>query len=78
MIRGGESYFVVPDRCDIWIDRRTVPGETKEDVKREVEGFLGPIKGSRPEFQYESFRYIFRKEATWNVYGEAKNERNYR
>ena len=53
IIRGGESYFVVPDRCDIWIDRRTIPGETKEDVKREVEGFLDPIKGLRPEFQYE-------------------------
>jgi len=53
MIRGGESYFVVPDRCDIWIDRRTIPGETKADVKMEVEKFLDPIKLSRPEFQYE-------------------------
>ncbi|OGP95551.1 MAG: hypothetical protein A2157_16470 [Deltaproteobacteria bacterium RBG_16_47_11] len=53
IIRGGESYFVVSDQCHIWIDRRTIPGETKEDVKREVEGFLNPIKGSRPEFQYE-------------------------
>ena len=53
IIRGGESYFVVPNRCDIWIDRRTIPGETKEDVKREVEGFLDAIKGSRSEFRYE-------------------------
>ena len=53
IVQGGESYFVVPDWCHFWIDRRTIPGETKEDVKREVEQFLHPIKDRRPDFQYE-------------------------
>jgi len=30
VIEGGQMFFIVPDRCSIWVDRRTVPGETQE------------------------------------------------
>src|SRR5215217_3426690 len=32
VIEGGQMFFIVPDRCSIWVDRRTVPGETQEDA----------------------------------------------
>jgi acetylornithine deacetylase/succinyl-diaminopimelate desuccinylase-like protein len=32
VIRGGTQTNIVPDRCEIEVDRRTVPGETHEQV----------------------------------------------
>jgi len=40
MIRGGSQPNIVPDRCVIEIDRRTVPGETEASAKREILRFL--------------------------------------
>ncbi len=39
-IRGGSQPNIVPDRCVIEVDRRTVPGETEAGAKREIERFL--------------------------------------
>lgn len=39
-IRGGSQPNIVPDRCVIEVDRRTVPGETEAGAKREIETFL--------------------------------------
>ena len=35
-IRGGTQPNIVPDRCAITIDRRTLPGEVEAEVKREI------------------------------------------
>lgn len=35
-IRGGSQPNVVPDSCEIDLDRRTLPGETQETVEREM------------------------------------------
>jgi acetylornithine deacetylase len=35
-ICGGSAVNVVPDRCTILIDRRTLPGETQAPVRREI------------------------------------------
>jgi acetylornithine deacetylase/succinyl-diaminopimelate desuccinylase-like protein len=32
VITGGQMFFIVPDRCSIWVDRRTVPGESLADA----------------------------------------------
>jgi acetylornithine deacetylase/succinyl-diaminopimelate desuccinylase family protein len=32
VISGGQMFFIVPDHCSIWVDRRTVPGETQDDA----------------------------------------------
>jgi acetylornithine deacetylase/succinyl-diaminopimelate desuccinylase-like protein len=40
MICGGAQANIVPDRCTITVDRRTLPGETDADVKREIKEFL--------------------------------------
>jgi acetylornithine deacetylase len=35
-IRGGGQPNIVPDRCSISIDRRSLPGETEASVRREL------------------------------------------
>ncbi len=39
-ICGGTQPNIVPDRCAITIDRRTLPGETESGVRREIAAFL--------------------------------------
>jgi acetylornithine deacetylase/succinyl-diaminopimelate desuccinylase-like protein len=39
-IRGGTQPNIVPDECVISIDRRTLPGETEDGVKREITALL--------------------------------------
>ena len=40
MISGGTQPNIVPDRCAITIDRRTLPGETEAGVRREISAGL--------------------------------------
>jgi acetylornithine deacetylase/succinyl-diaminopimelate desuccinylase-like protein len=40
MISGGTQPNIVPDRCAITIDRRTLPGETETSVRREIAALL--------------------------------------
>jgi acetylornithine deacetylase len=39
-IRGGTQPNIVPDRCTIGVDRRTLPGETDRSVIREINSQL--------------------------------------
>lgn len=39
IIRGGSSINIVPDRCEIEIDRRTLPGETTEEVIQQLDAY---------------------------------------
>lgn len=39
-IRGGTQPNIVPDLCEISIDRRTIPGETNSGVLREIRALL--------------------------------------
>jgi acetylornithine deacetylase/succinyl-diaminopimelate desuccinylase-like protein len=39
-VHGGTQPNIVPDRCEIQIDRRTVPGETDNAVQREILTFV--------------------------------------
>lgn len=45
-IEGGQSVNVVPDRCEIEIDRRVIPGETGADCRGRVESYLRQQLGS--------------------------------
>jgi acetylornithine deacetylase/succinyl-diaminopimelate desuccinylase family protein len=35
-IRGGHADNIIPERCELMIDRRMIPGEDEEAVKREI------------------------------------------
>ena len=41
-ICGGSQANIVPDRCTILLDRRTLPGETEASVRREINALLRP------------------------------------
>ncbi len=51
-IRGGTKINVVPDRCEIEVDRRMLPGEKKEEVLREMKKILDLIQLGDSFFQY--------------------------
>ena len=53
VISGGDMAAIVPDRCDLEIDRRTIPGETPESVVSDVHRYLEAIAAEDPEFEYE-------------------------
>jgi acetylornithine deacetylase/succinyl-diaminopimelate desuccinylase-like protein len=40
VISGGTQPNIVPDRCSILVDRRTLPGETETSVRREIHQLL--------------------------------------
>jgi acetylornithine deacetylase/succinyl-diaminopimelate desuccinylase family protein len=52
-IEGGIVSNVVPGECIITVDRRTIPGETRESVLAEVTAALDAVKESDPRFNYE-------------------------
>jgi acetylornithine deacetylase/succinyl-diaminopimelate desuccinylase-like protein len=40
IVRGGQAPNIVPDEAQIWVDRRTLPGETPEQVRSQIEESL--------------------------------------
>ena len=51
-IRGGSQVNVVPDRCEIRVDRRMLPGETREQILADLQGRLESLKKAAPEMTY--------------------------
>lgn len=50
LLRGGTGISTYADRCTLRIERRTVPGETGEQVAGEVDEILDELRGA-PEFE---------------------------
>jgi acetylornithine deacetylase/succinyl-diaminopimelate desuccinylase family protein len=53
MIEGGVAHNVVPGSCTISIDRRLIPGETKQSVVAEIVAKFDAIAADDPDFRYE-------------------------
>ncbi len=53
MITGGVAHNVVPGECTISIDRRLIPGETKESVVADIRAKLDAIAAEDEDFRYE-------------------------
>ena len=53
MISGGIQVNLVPDRCEIQIDRRTLPGETAEKILAEFETILKDLAAEDSDFRSE-------------------------
>jgi acetylornithine deacetylase len=49
-IRGGVGMSTYPERCNLAIERRTVPGESVEKATRELTDACARVKSTRPEF----------------------------
>jgi acetylornithine deacetylase/succinyl-diaminopimelate desuccinylase family protein len=52
-IHAGVAHNVVPGECTFTIDRRLIPGETRESVVAEIVATLDAIARDDPEFRYE-------------------------
>jgi acetylornithine deacetylase/succinyl-diaminopimelate desuccinylase-like protein len=50
-IRGGSKVNMVPAQCEIEIDRRTIPGETVEEVVSEFEAALDQARAELPDLR---------------------------
>lgn len=50
-IEGGIGLSTYPDRCVVRIERRTIPGESLTDVRREVDQACARVRERRPEFR---------------------------
>lgn len=52
-ITGGKAPNVVPDRCSIRIDIRTLPGQNCQRIVDDFEGIFARLKSSNPQFNAE-------------------------
>jgi acetylornithine deacetylase/succinyl-diaminopimelate desuccinylase family protein len=52
-IQGGSKINVVPDRCEIEVDRRLLPNEKKEEVLKEIKVAIDFIQAQDPLFKYQ-------------------------
>ena len=48
---GGDSAFVVPDRAECLVERRTVPGESADVALAEVRALISPDLGATAELE---------------------------
>ena len=44
LIRGGLKHNIIPDKCEIYVDRRTIPGERTQDVIKEIQEIIDEVK----------------------------------
>src|SRR5712692_3531628 len=51
LITGGQELSSYPDHCKLGIERRTIPGETRESVEAEIQGIFDHIARTDPDFQ---------------------------
>jgi acetylornithine deacetylase len=49
LIEGGAGMSTYPDRCVVRLERRTIPGESPDQVKREIESLCTTVAARRPE-----------------------------
>jgi acetylornithine deacetylase len=48
-ISGGSEMAIIPDRCMLAIERRTLPGESAADVEAEIDRLLAACRSDDPE-----------------------------
>ena len=53
VIKGGSLATAVADYCELEVDRRILPGETKETVYSEIREILEALAADDPDFKYE-------------------------
>lgn len=53
VIHGGSAVNIIPDCCEVQIDRRVVPGENPRDVLPAVKAVLDELRSECPELRYE-------------------------
>jgi succinyl-diaminopimelate desuccinylase len=52
-INGGKTINVVPDKCEIGVDIRTLPGQEKEKIISELQDLCSKLKAENTDFEAE-------------------------
>ena len=52
-VHGGTKENIIPDRCELVLDRRMIPGETNETVLAELKGVADPILQTEKDLRIE-------------------------
>lgn len=50
VIKGGSELFIYSDRCKISVERRTLPGEVREDIKKEMDSIISRLSANDRKF----------------------------
>lgn len=50
-ISGGQAMNIVPDKCEIGIDIRTVPGQNYQDIINDLQIIFAKLKQTNPQFE---------------------------
>jgi acetylornithine deacetylase/succinyl-diaminopimelate desuccinylase family protein len=53
VMQGGVAYNIVPDCCELWFDRRTVPGEDQAQVLAQVQAMIRDLEAQDGELRAE-------------------------
>jgi acetylornithine deacetylase len=51
LIEGGTGMSTYPDRCTLRLERRTIPGESPDDVRRELDAIVSELVRRRASFR---------------------------
>jgi len=70
MIHGGSKENIIPDRCEMVLDRRMIPGEKAEDVVRELKDVIDPILKKERDLKIE----LKVRPNSWDPYLLSENE----
>lgn len=50
-VEGGEEVSMIPARCKLLVERRTIPGESADGVEAEAQALLDDIAATDPDFK---------------------------
>ena len=60
LISGGQSLFIYSDNCSIKVERRTLPGETLNQVKDEFQNIIDELAAQDNDFKADIKKLIWR------------------
>jgi succinyl-diaminopimelate desuccinylase len=55
VIRGGSTANAVPDTCEVWLDRRMIPGEDPNGVKQELREVIASVDAGQAQLSIGDF-----------------------
>ena len=60
LVSGGRSLFVYSHECELHVERRTIPGESREEIEGELKELLKELEGRHKGFKAEMELVIWR------------------
>lgn len=61
LIRGGQELSSYPEECRLEVERRTIPGETQEQVRAELQAILDRLGAADPAFNASLTMGVYRE-----------------